>query len=91
MRMKVCWGVFGVLIGLFVLTVTPLGGLIHLCGEFKSSVVPLGILGAALLILGGSNKNERTAEELLLGDRDFGGRLASQPRSPQCFDSFLPY
>ncbi len=51
MRMKVCWGVFGVLVGLFVLTVTPLGGLIHLRGEFKGFVVPLGILGVGLLIL----------------------------------------
>ncbi len=51
MHMKVCWGVFGVLVGLFVLTVTPLGGLIHLRGEFKGFVVPLGILGAVLLVI----------------------------------------
>jgi hypothetical protein len=51
MRMKVCWGVLGVLVGLFVLIVTPLGRLIHLDGDFKSFVVPLGILGAALIVM----------------------------------------
>jgi hypothetical protein len=67
MRMKVCWGVFGVLAGLFVLTLTPLGGLIHLLGEFKDSVVPLGILGAALLILVAITRMSVLLKSFLLG------------------------
>jgi hypothetical protein len=65
--MKVCWGVFGVLAGLFVVTVIPLGGLIHRHREFKDLVVSLGLLGAALLILAAVTRMTVLLKSFLLG------------------------
>ena len=67
MRMKICWGVFGVLVGLFVVAVTPLGGLIHLHGDFRDFVVPLGLLGVVLLIMAAVTRIRMPLKSFLLG------------------------
>ena len=80
MRMKVCWGVFGVLVGLFVVAVTPLGGLIHLHGDFRDFVVPLGLLGVVLLILAAVTRIRMLLKSFLLGtgaSRRWAGQSAS--------------
>jgi hypothetical protein len=51
MLMKICWCVFGVLLGLFIVTVSPLREFVHLQGDFRDFVVPLGVLGTSLIIL----------------------------------------
>jgi hypothetical protein len=51
MALRFGWLVFGVLVCLFVLAVTPLGRLLHLQGDFRNFVIPFGVLGLALLIL----------------------------------------
>lgn len=51
MSMKLCRVVFGVLIGLFLVAVTPLAGLLQLHGDFRNFTLPLGVLGLALVIL----------------------------------------
>ncbi len=67
MRMKVCWGVFGVLAALFMVAVTPLGGLIHLHGDFRDFVVPLGLMGVVLLILVAVTRMSILLKSFLLG------------------------
>lgn len=51
MLTKICWGVFGGLLGLFIVAVSPLRELIHLDGDFRDFVVPFGVLGTALIAL----------------------------------------
>lgn len=51
MLMKVCWGVFGALLGLFIVAISPLIEFVHLHGEFRDFVVPFGVLGTSLVIL----------------------------------------
>ena len=67
MNIQVCWGVFVVLVGLFVVAVTPLGGLIHLHGDFRYFVVPLGLLGVVLLILVAVTRISMPLKSFLLG------------------------
>jgi hypothetical protein len=49
--MIVCWVLFGIMVGLVVLVVSPLRGLLHIRGDLSNYVVHLGVLGALLLIL----------------------------------------
>ena len=51
MSMKLCWVAFGVLLGLFLVALTPIKGLLQLHGDFSNFVLPLGVLGLALTIL----------------------------------------
>ena len=49
MYTKVAWGVFSVLVGLFVVAVSPLKDLLHISGDFRNFVPYLGVLGALLV------------------------------------------
>ena len=51
MLMKICWGVFGVLLGFFIVVASPIREFVHLPGDLSNFVVPLGVLGMALIIL----------------------------------------
>lgn len=49
--MKFCWVVFGVLVGFLVVIVSPLRESLHINGDLSDFVIPLGVIGALLVIL----------------------------------------
>ncbi len=51
MRLKFCWLIFAILVALFIVAISPLHTVLHLGGDFRSFVLPLGIVGVVLLVL----------------------------------------
>lgn len=68
MSIKLCWIVFGVLIGLFLVAVTPMAGLLQLHGDFRNFTLPFGVLGAALIILAAGTKMSLRLKVFLLSN-----------------------
>jgi hypothetical protein len=66
MLIKICWGVFGVLLGFFIVTVSPLRELTHLHGDFRDFVVPFGVLGTSLIILAAITRMSLALKSFLL-------------------------
>ncbi len=51
MRLKFCWLMFAILVALIIVAISPIHTLLRLGGDFRSFVLPLGIVGAVLLVL----------------------------------------
>ncbi|MDO8715832.1 MAG: hypothetical protein Q7J73_03370 [Dehalococcoidales bacterium] len=68
MGIKLCRVVFGVLLGLFLVAVTPMAGLLQLHGDFRNFVLPFGVLGAALITLALKTKMGVMLKVFLLGN-----------------------
>ena len=54
-RLKFCWLLFAALIVLFIVA-APLNGLLRIGGDFRSFVLPLGIMGASVVVLAALTK-----------------------------------
>lgn len=50
MRLKLCWLLFAVLVALFFVA-APLNSLLRIGGDFRSFLLPIGILGALLVFV----------------------------------------
>ena len=51
MRLKFCWLMFALLVAIVIVAISPIHTLLRLGGDFRSFVLPLGIVGAVLLVL----------------------------------------
>ena len=51
MRLKFCWLMFALLVAIGIVAISPIHTLLRLGGDFRSFVLPLGIVGAVLLVL----------------------------------------
>lgn len=51
MFLKLCWLMFAILVALFIVAISPIHTLLCLGGDFRSFVLPLGIVGVVLLVL----------------------------------------
>jgi len=50
MRLKFCWLMFDLLVAIVIVAISPIHTLLRLGGDFRSFVLPLGIVGAVLLV-----------------------------------------
>jgi len=56
MRLKFCWLMFALLVAIVIVAISPIYTLLRLGGDFRSFVLPLGIVGAVLLVLAALTK-----------------------------------
>jgi hypothetical protein len=65
-RMIVCWILLGLMVGLVVAVVSPLGGLLGMRADFSNYVLPLGVLGGLLVILTILTKTSKMLKSFLI-------------------------
>ena len=56
MRLKFCWLMFALLVAIGIVAISPIHTLLRLGGDFRSFVLPLGIVGTVLLVLAALTK-----------------------------------
>jgi len=66
MRMKLCWLLLGVMVGLVAVVVSPLREVLHVRGDLSNYVTPLGILGVPLVILSNITRMGRLLRIVLI-------------------------